>query len=135
LNAWAQRCADANGGKLPNDAKVKLTVQRHRSDPGNEVEVKEVELGWDDDWRFDDIAPLDLTSPMAIPALGFAYKIEPIVAEVLPGIVADNPLREGDVVINYRATYVGADGEDKSNKWLSDDLEEGERARIAYLLS
>ncbi|HMF12105.1 MAG TPA: site-2 protease family protein [Gemmataceae bacterium] len=55
---------------------------------------------WDDSWRFNREAPLALAAPLSIPELGVAYQVEPLVAEVDKGSVADRAeLQAGDVIL------------------------------------
>lgn len=131
LKQWAQRLAAAHGGIVPKEkAIVKLKVRRHRSAAGPQFESVDTVVAWDDDWRFDDVIPLGASSPMPIPELGLAYQVKTIVAAVLPG--ADNPLEVGDVIKNFRYTYIKANGEEKTTKWLEEDMEEGQWAHVAF---
>jgi regulator of sigma E protease len=131
LKQWAQRLAAANGGVVPTEkSRVKLKVRRHRNEAGPQFESVDTVVAWDDDWRFDDVRPIDASSPMPIPELGLAYQVKTIVATVLPG--AANPLEVGDVIKNIRYTYVTANGEEKTTSWLSDNLEEGQWARVTF---
>jgi regulator of sigma E protease len=126
LKQWAQRVAEAAGNAKKN-WQVKLKVRRHRNGGGPQFESVNTEIAWDDSWRFDEVAPADVIAPMAIPELGLAYQVKTTVADVLHG----NSLQVGDVVKNVRFTSVNAKGEDETSKWLSDDLEEGQWARIS----
>ncbi len=136
LKQWARRVADAEKGN-PGAAKtrvVKLTVRRHRNESGPQFETLAKDVTWDDRWRFDEDVPMSASSPMAIPELGLAYQIKAVVAAIVPGAVADNPLQVGDVVKNYRFTYIDAAGKEKTGSWLEEDLEEGQWARASEAL-
>jgi regulator of sigma E protease len=126
LKQWAQRLDQAG---FKGDRKVKLEIRRHRVSGGQQFQVCVEEVPWDDSWRFDETVPMNLNSPMAIPELGLAYQVKTAVAEVLPGVVKENPLQAGDVIKNFRYTYQGVGGEEKTGSWLSDNLEEGQWAR------
>src|SRR5262249_32646198 len=102
LRQWADRVRGADGRVAE---KVKLWVTRHLNQNGQQIEDIELALDWDDTWRFDRIIPLYTTSPLAIPELGLAYKIKPIVAGVIPDLVADNPLQVGDEIQELQVTY------------------------------
>jgi regulator of sigma E protease len=131
LKQWAQRLAEAPGGAAPKDWKVKLKVRRHRNGGGRQFESVNTEVVWDDSWRFDDVSPGDSSAPMAIPELGLAYQIKTIVGDVLR---ADGALQGGDVIKNVRFTSLDAAGKDETSSWFSDELEEGQWARVAYEL-
>lgn len=105
LEQWAQR-----RGK--ND-KVKLWLLRgdRRTD---------VELSWDDRFRFSRESPTSFHSPTSIPGLGIAYQISPIIGEVRPGSPADKaklpsaallyPLKPGDRITAIQQFDCDADG-------------------------
>jgi regulator of sigma E protease len=107
LRQWADRVRRPDGRVAE---KVTLGVHRHLNQNGQQIEDINLALDWDDSWRFDRIIPLYLSSPLAIPELGLAYKIKPIVAGVLPELIADNPLQVGDEIQELQVTYqVGKD--------------------------
>jgi regulator of sigma E protease len=77
LRAWA---ATVEGDKW-----VTLKVRRPNvANPLNREEVKHenVKLKWDDGWEFDREVPYGQTSPLAIPELGLAYRVQTTVAGV-----------------------------------------------------
>jgi regulator of sigma E protease len=137
LKQWAQRLADAEkSGAITTKereerSKVKLTLRRHREAGGPQFQNETVTVRWDDSWRFDDALPMSAGAPMAIPELGFAYQIKTIVADTQPVDGKANPLQPGDVIKNYRITYVDFNGKEDTSRWLKKDLEEGDWARIA----
>jgi regulator of sigma E protease len=130
LKQWAQRVAETPA-KAPKNWQVKLRVRRHRNGGGRQFESVNTEIPWDDSWRFDEVSPGDAAAPMAIPELGLAYQIKAIVGDP----AAESDLQVGDVIKNVRFTFVNAKGEDEPAPWLSDELEEGQWARISFRLS
>lgn len=112
LRAWGQKFADA--GKLDPAPKVTLFLRRHRHEPGQETELVEVKLNWDHNWAFDRAVPLSLSSPIAIPELGLAYKVRTTVAQVID---PNSPLKPGDVIKNIRVTYHDVEGKETTTPW------------------
>jgi regulator of sigma E protease len=116
LRAWA---ATASG-----DKQVTLRVRRFNvANPLNREEAKQenLTLTWDDTWRFDREEPIDLTSPLAIPELGLAYRVQTTVAGTVGG-----PLQPNDVIKRVKFHYLdyakkGEDGrptESKAGSWI-----------------
>jgi regulator of sigma E protease len=140
LKQWAQRLADAEkrGAITAQErkelSKVKLTVRRHRAGGGPQFATETVTVAWDDDWRFEETAPMSLGAPLAIPELGLAYQIKTIVAGVEPDVIPNNPLQTGDVIKNARITFVNFDGKEKTDRWEKSEYEEGDWAHIATSL-
>jgi regulator of sigma E protease len=96
---------------------VTMTVMRPS---GHAQRSKEkITLNWDDSWKFSRESPLSLRSPLSIPGLGLAYRIETQVEDVVPGSVADSAgVKPGDVV--------------KQGRWFQDvDLKDGEKFDLA----
>jgi regulator of sigma E protease len=94
--------------------KVQLHVRRHREpDGGQQYEKKTIEVDWDESWRFDKEVPLREKSPFAVPELGLAYQIKPVVAGVLDGHIADNPLKAGDNLKKLQIVTYGDTAEDE----------------------
>jgi regulator of sigma E protease len=140
LKQWAQRLADAEkrGDITAADRKarkVKLIVRRHRAGGGPQFNNQTIEVAWDDSWRYDDVLPMSTGAPMAIPELGLAYQIKTIVAGVEPTVHLGQAIQVGDVVKNFRFTYVNLNGQQESSNWQKRELEEGDWARIANHLS
>lgn len=99
-----QRCADAvraANGKA--EMKVTLKIERHRTGGGVDAEQKDLLLDWDDSWRFDQVVPFNNGSSLAIPELGLAYQIKPVVAEVL---IAGNPIMKDDQIKELKVTFL-----------------------------
>jgi regulator of sigma E protease len=97
LRQWAKGLEEK---KVPGPWKVTLTVSRHEDfAPGSPVtfQPKTLELDWDNGWRFERMTVFPY-SPLAIPELGLAYQIKSIVAEVIPGLIKDNPLKQDDAI-------------------------------------
>ena len=101
LQERADELRQANG-KV--EMKVTLIVDRHltgRVETGQESLV----LDWDDSWRFDQVVPFNPGSSLAIAELGLAYQIKRVVADVLPGMIAGNPIEKGDQIKELTVTY------------------------------
>jgi len=60
-------------------------------------------IPWDDSWPLDEDAPQSPTSPMAIPQLGVAYRVESTIVEVRKNSPAEKAgLRKGDEIVEWR---------------------------------
>ncbi len=95
----------------PNEGHAVLTVNRW----GEHNEQKPVTLtvSWDDRWRFDQELAFNPASPMAIPELGIAYRVESTVVEVRPeSPAAKAGLQPNDrlVEICYKQSEKGGPG-------------------------
>ncbi|MCS7047292.1 MAG: site-2 protease family protein, partial [Gemmataceae bacterium] len=115
LQQWSARLGRA-GAAVPK--KVTLYVDRHRTKGGLELEKTEIVVDWDDDWTFDRIEPLNLDSPFAIPELGLAYRIRPIVAGVDPHGPAAGLLQVGDEIKQIQITSNNGVA-DRTTDWVS----------------
>jgi membrane-associated protease RseP (regulator of RpoE activity) len=79
--------------------KVMVTLTVLRTDNGKERAPKTLPpVEWDKRWEFDNEQPLAATSPLAIPELGLAFRVETRVEEGPP---AGDGLREGDVIKGF----------------------------------
>ncbi len=112
LKSWAQRLTAAN--KMKTAPVVTLFVQRHRQGGGPQLEVVKLELPWENERTFDNVSPLSLASPLAIPELGFAYQVRAIVANVND---PQSALKPGDVIKNIRLTLRDANGKETNTGW------------------
>jgi len=74
---------------------VVLTVKRWE---GHEQKDTLLTLDWDDRWRFDQELPLSPASPMALPELGIAYRVESTVVSVADG----SPAAKAGLQVNDR---------------------------------
>jgi hypothetical protein len=91
LERWAQRSLAAGD---PSSRKVLLTVFR-----GLEHKEVSLELAWDDSWRFDREVQMARPSPLSIPELGIAYRVECKIEALEPDSPAAKAgLKEGDVI-------------------------------------
>ena len=122
LREWAAR--------RPDKAPVRLRVLR-KTERGREPAV--LELKWDEVRQYDREEPNHLQSPLSIPALGLAYRVENTVAGVRAGSPADKEgVKEGDVVKAVRFPTPGKKpGEFTPGRW--DDLEPNQWARVAAI--
>jgi regulator of sigma E protease len=110
LEQWAATAA------MPKT--VTMTVMRPSGHADRSKE--KLSLVWDDSWKYSRETPLSLRSPLSIPGLGLAYRIETSVDDVVKGSVADQAgVKPGDVV--------------KSGRWYQDaDLKDGEKFDLAF---
>jgi regulator of sigma E protease len=127
LKAWSARLDQA---KFKGDRIVKLKVRRHQ-DGAQEFAMEDVNLVWDNDWRFDRVVALSPNSPMAIPELGLGYEIKSIVNHVR---AKDSPFKVGDVIQNVRYELETFKEDDGKGDWLREDIEEGQWANVAFAL-
>ena len=99
---------------------VVLTVKRY--DPDTHLEGGQtltLTLRWDDQWRYDEELPFNPASPMAIPELGIAYRVESSVVEVKPdGPAAAKGLKPFDRIdqICFRTSQKGEKLESDKDK-------------------
>jgi regulator of sigma E protease len=130
LRLWFGQSANSQAPR-----KVQLHVRRHRPpDGGQQYEKKTIEVDWDASWRFDKEVPLRGKSPFAAPELGLAYHIKPVVAGVLDGHVADNPLRAGDNLKEIRIETYG-DGAEDDGPTSTVTFDKAQWAYVWYLLN
>jgi regulator of sigma E protease len=100
--------------------RVTLTVLR-LGGPELNKEVTLPPADWDDSRRYDEETPISARSPMAIPELGIAYRVESRVAEVYPTVggqpspAAGAGLQAGDVIEQIRFRRPTESG--KPPKW------------------
>jgi regulator of sigma E protease len=104
LRQWSNRLEQA--GKAP--MRLKIHLRRHRDAAFAQYKSEALELTWDSGWSYEQVEPLDDKSPLAIPELGLAYGVRPVVAGVLPNLIEDQPLRAGDEIQEMQVTL--ADG-------------------------
>jgi len=96
---------------------VELTVNRWGTEkaPNSQAPVV-LKLDWDDSWAFDEEAPSNAASAMAVPELGIAYRVESTVVEVAPGSpAADAGLKPGDQIQKIR--FKDGEAADKWDYW------------------
>jgi regulator of sigma E protease len=90
LEQWARRVA----GEGQSPRKVTLTVFR-----GLEHKKVSLELPWDESWRFDREIQSAPASPLSIPELGIAYRVEGMVEGLAPGSpAAQAGIKKGDII-------------------------------------
>jgi regulator of sigma E protease len=101
-------------------AEVTLTVLRPGTSTSSSGETVLKPVPWAGSWKFNDEPPINRTSPLSIPQLGLAYRIESTVVEVTPG----SPAAEAGIMVGDRITEVKfreagktAD-EEKWSNWL-----------------
>lgn len=134
LRQWSDRMSAA---KAVGPWKVKLTLKRHRKEPGAEFDTVKVDLDWDNTWRFDSAVPLTSFSPLAIPELGLAYFVHAKVVDVAPGFeVADRPtVQKDDVIKNLGLFVIDKDGNEQEGPWIyPEGIAENEWANVGYAI-
>jgi regulator of sigma E protease len=123
LEQWAARQTGPH--------KVLLTVVRQVGHAPADVSL---ELSWDDHWRYDHEVPVYAISPLAIPELGLAYRIENVVEAVTPGSsAAQAGIERGDLVKAFRFDEPGSEpGESAPGSWV--ELEYDQWASLFWAL-
>lgn len=123
LRQWAARTS----GKRQVDLQVLRKTERGK-------ERVHLTLDWDEERQFDREEPNHLASPLSLPALGLAYRIETVVAGVDPELPAAKAgVQEGDVIKAVRFQVPGdKPGEFKAGNWW--DLEADQWASVAMSL-
>jgi regulator of sigma E protease len=92
----------------PEGSAKKVTLTVLRSAGHVEREQRKLTLDWDDSWRYALETPISPQSPLSIPALGLAYRVETVIVEVTPDSAAAKAgLRRDDEV---KAVRFYADG-------------------------
>src|SRR5262249_2611905 len=134
LQRWAER---AKG-----ERQVKLTVGR--TENKKEDSPVNLELTWDDRFRYASEMPLGLSSPMSIPELGIAYQIETTIEAIVPGSPATKATRKpgepfvsnkGDVITEVRFFETNKDGSVGEPARKPIPLEQHQWAHIAARLN
>jgi regulator of sigma E protease len=112
LAAWAAKAKKAR--------KVILTVLRQVGHA--ERQPVQLETEWDPSWSNDNEEPLYLGSPLAIPGLGLAYRIDAVVEGVEAGSPAAAEIKRGDLIKGIRFSLpTDKPGEFKPGKWADLD--------------
>jgi regulator of sigma E protease len=131
LEAWAARWDAARQGGKSGEKKVVVTVVRQVGHAPADVAL---ELAWDERWRYDHEVPVYPISPLAVPGLGLAYRVENVVDAVLPGSpAAEAGIERGDLIKAVRFDEPGEEaGESVPGRWV--DLEYDQWASVFYAL-
>jgi regulator of sigma E protease len=101
----------------PSKWKVQLTVERQK---GHNVEPFDLEpMKWDDSWKPGDDGPMAPASPLSIPQLGLAYRIDSMVVADPP---ADSPagkagIKAGDEIRSIRVRFGGKTPDVRDAEW------------------
>jgi regulator of sigma E protease len=116
LEQWAKR--------RKGDAEVTLVVLRpveHAARGAVTLKVR-----WDDSWRCNREVPYSVNSPLSIPELGLAYRVDQVVDGVEPSSPAQLAgVRDGDVIRAIRFQNPGKEpGERKPGEWVKIDDEQ-----------
>jgi regulator of sigma E protease len=115
LSEWAQRqTSDEN-------KKVTLTVLR-KSQPPSHTEFQRIKLtlDWDGSWWGNNEQPMAPRSPMSVPGLGLAYRVETTVADVKPGSSAQKAgVQKDDIIkaVRFYDSRKTPDEEPKPGRW------------------
>ena len=83
-------------------SKVRVELTVNRWGEHNEQKPVTLTVQWDDRWRFDQEMPFNPASPMAIPELGIAYRVESTIVEVRP----DSPAAKAGLQPNDRIVEI-----------------------------
>jgi regulator of sigma E protease len=84
------RFASASERDRSKKVLVKITVGRLNKDNHREGQpVSLTTIEWDDSWDNQNDLPVDPSSPLSIPQLGLAYRVESTIDAVAPGSAAD----------------------------------------------
>ena len=75
-----------------------------------------VYLDWDNDWRWDRVMALSLTSPEAIPELGLAYLVK---NEVDTVDNSSGSLKPGDEIVDVNFVYAKPEGGTQESGWVT----------------
>jgi regulator of sigma E protease len=125
---------DIDPVRLPSDLARRIYSDKERSDmkewrvvlrvrggddQRDQTKLRDLELEWDASWRFDAEPPYNPTSPLAIPELGLAYRVESLVVKVEKGSLADQAgIQPGHEVREIRRRLPGkTPGEVKWSDW------------------
>jgi regulator of sigma E protease len=88
---------------LAKKLKVMLTVTVLRPNPATHqaaVDYTLPPMEWDASWNYQQEGPVGLSSPMSIPELGIAYRVQPTVTSVKPNSpAAQAGLKENDEIV------------------------------------
>ncbi len=131
IEEWAEKRSDGA------NKEIVLTVLRKNPPPDHtEQNSVRLTLTWDGKWWANDEAPMGVRSPLSIPGLGLAYRIETRIADVVPGSAADKAgVQKDDVVKAVRFYSGGKKPEDEpkpDSKWH--DIEADTWAHVHYML-
>src|SRR5262249_55178266 len=109
-------------GRQKGAKEVTLTVLRKNPPPNhNEQQPVKLTLTWDDRWEDNDEVPIGMRSPLSVPGLGLAYRVETTVADVANDSPADKAgLKKDDVIKAVRVYQAGKTPEDKgkAGDWM-----------------
>jgi regulator of sigma E protease len=120
LEQWAERCRLAGDHRSP--LTVTLTVFR-----GLEHKEHSLELTWDDSWRFNREIQTTASSPLSIPELGIAYRVECKIEALEPeSPAAKAGLKEGEVIEAVRFEEWDSDQRQPipGSQWYDLDLDQ-----------
>jgi membrane-associated protease RseP (regulator of RpoE activity) len=97
----SQQIAKANKPD-PRKWKAELTVLRPPSDPNDKRALvpETFTVEWQNEWSSNEEMPVTAASPMSIPELGIAYRVESTVEEVTRKDL--DKLQQGDVIVEIR---------------------------------
>jgi regulator of sigma E protease len=129
MEKWAKAAGPPKAVTLTVSQATSLSSQ---SGSGNFPERRPVTrtLHWQDGWEFNEESPFSLSSPLSIPGLGIAYRVETTVLEVEPGLPASRvTLQKGaSISCDGGEVVIRKDGSEfKPTNAERVDLEEGDQ--------
>lgn len=123
LEEWAK---SATAPKI-----VRLTILGQKNH--NEANEREVEVEWDDNWRFAREVPFAPRSPTSIPGLGIAYKVKSTIVRATGAAAAAGLKPDDEItgVLYYDATPGGTP--EAKKRWQ--EVKPDQWAHVAYNLN
>jgi regulator of sigma E protease len=125
LAEWAAR--------TPGPKKI-VTLHVLHQDGAQARKESQLQLEWDDQWRFDRDIPYTLQSPLPIPELGLAYQVDSVIENMEDNSPASAAgLQRDDVIKAIRFQEPGKNpNESVPGKW--NDVEADQWANVAWVL-
>jgi regulator of sigma E protease len=132
MEKWAARTA---APKLVTLTISQVNPLSSQEGTGNFPERKTVTrtLQWEDGWQFNEESPIAIYSPMSIPGLGIAYRVETTILDVNPGSPATRArlTKAASITADEGDVIQRKDGNElRPRKGETVDLEEGDQIAL-----